>query len=1009
MNNKAKLGFDHGTTIPINRVTSVISSNSSITESEIWDGGEEGDPHDGLDKSSSTMSMDIQDTNSATVMQDTFCHWRQLLRFRQKGIGLIEEKRKAASGDSTPSIPYVPTMDEWREGDDMGEMTHHLGDGSMCKRRSRRNAVSYSSNFRLDWLDWMKHELAAVNDQVIIQAPDDGDVNNNCDGHKDNNNNNNNTNTNNNDNKNNNHNNNNNNINDSNIKEYGCTGQNYDYKNSNNKENICKKESDGVNIVRSVDSEEEKGKEEVVEGSDTIETTEIMRSFVERKLHKRSKTMNVTSREANVPPEERDVIESLDIELQWLIGILKFNRNPIKGIKWLRLHNLLGYSSKELAEFFMREDGLSKTMIGEYLGRPESDSQQIMKEMAGRMCFKEIPFVCAVRLFLSYFRLPGEAQKIDRIMEVFAKRFYQDQPGLFRDVDTGYVLAFSVVMLNTDRHNPNILNKMSKEAFIRNNRGIDKGENLPEGFLSQVYDDVCAHEIITKDRRIERNLYIATLITSLPASVQVGRPHRKFIGKYHVEKMEYADKLRSSRQYKDIFLFNDTLVVTKPIKNGTLYKYFTHMSLYDVAVIVLPPVQPVQSRRASTDSRPEEINHCIIYNIFTNEHLHLCFNVKQNMSLLLETLGLYIELSRYAFDDKIEEKGMRVTQCPPPITVAESLECVPPQLMIYIPKNEIDMSKWCHFTPGNRDSIGSEGKKKPTVAINDSMQKLGSIITHTLSLTSKPTTPKFNKLLLNDNSLHFTQFGQSTSFDSGLNTPPSSFDTSQAEKSIADFKAAALAKLGSGNKLSISKNLMGSLPFSLHAKDSKQSPASYEELRDQVMLIKLQATEMIETGNGDNHSIYKDLLCKANQLIELDHSLVQVRPRISTKGSTGGPPWLRHDPRFSVLRRSSSTPGLLESNTTLQGNHSNRPMSQASASTSLGLGEKMLLNKIKFDRFIFGRTSSSPEASSHPKGESTTYQDLCAAVKEMKSNLSQLNVPEDPEPEPEKESQTPYF
>jgi len=39
--------------------------------------------------------------------------------------------------------------------------------------------------------------------------------------------------------------------------------------------------------------------------------------------------------------------------------------------------------------------------------------------------------VQAMRNFLSSFRLPGEAQKIDRIMERFAIRFCEQNPSIF--------------------------------------------------------------------------------------------------------------------------------------------------------------------------------------------------------------------------------------------------------------------------------------------------------------------------------------------------------------------------------------------------------------------------------------------------------------------------------------------------------------------------------------------------------------------------------------------------
>lgn len=54
---------------------------------------------------------------------------------------------------------------------------------------------------------------------------------------------------------------------------------------------------------------------------------------------------------------------------------------------------------------------------------------------------------------------------------------------LFFLLDTAYVLAFSLIMLNTDAHNPCIKQKMTKEQFILNNRGINNGEDFPISFL----------------------------------------------------------------------------------------------------------------------------------------------------------------------------------------------------------------------------------------------------------------------------------------------------------------------------------------------------------------------------------------------------------------------------------------------------------------------------------------------------------------------------------------------
>lgn len=85
------------------------------------------------------------------------------------------------------------------------------------------------------------------------------------------------------------------------------------------------------------------------------------------------------------------------------------------------------------------------------------------------------------------FRLPGEAQKIDRIMECFAQRYHENNPGMFPDSDTAYLLAFSLIMLNTDAHNPAIKHKMTKKAFVANNTGIRGKDGIQSSKLIERY------------------------------------------------------------------------------------------------------------------------------------------------------------------------------------------------------------------------------------------------------------------------------------------------------------------------------------------------------------------------------------------------------------------------------------------------------------------------------------------------------------------------------------------
>ena len=55
--------------------------------------------------------------------------------------------------------------------------------------------------------------------------------------------------------------------------------------------------------------------------------------------------------------------------------------------------------------------------------------------------------------------MPGEAQKIERLMEVFSSRYVQCNPeavAKLHSTDTFFILAFAIILLNTDLHTPNI-------------------------------------------------------------------------------------------------------------------------------------------------------------------------------------------------------------------------------------------------------------------------------------------------------------------------------------------------------------------------------------------------------------------------------------------------------------------------------------------------------------------------------------------------------------------------
>uniref|UniRef100_A0A8D2IWI7 Cytohesin 1 n=1 Tax=Varanus komodoensis TaxID=61221 RepID=A0A8D2IWI7_VARKO len=175
---------------------------------------------------------------------------------------------------------------------------------------------------------------------------------------------------------------------------------------------------------------------------------------------------------------------------QVAMGRKKFNMDPKKGIQFLIENDLLKNTCDDIAQFLYKGEGLNKTAIGDYLGERDEFNIQVLHSFVELHEFTDLNLVQALRQFLWSFRLPGEAQKIDRMMEAFAQRYCQCNPGVFQSTDTCYVLSFAIIMLNTSLHNPNVKDKPTVERFIAMNRGINDGGDLPEELLRNLYDSI---------------------------------------------------------------------------------------------------------------------------------------------------------------------------------------------------------------------------------------------------------------------------------------------------------------------------------------------------------------------------------------------------------------------------------------------------------------------------------------------------------------------------------------
>ncbi|CAJ1960993.1 unnamed protein product [Cylindrotheca closterium] len=210
-----------------------------------------------------------------------------------------------------------------------------------------------------------------------------------------------------------------------------------------------------------------------------------------------------------------------------------FNKKASKGIEFLANSGVIPdpVTPRSVASFLRNGIvvGLDKKAVGAYLGEmgkspvagkspPNWERDFFHKEVLETYCslfrFENQSLLDGLRMFLACFRLPGEAQQIDRILQAFSdscsrlceeggKQLFSEDPK--RASDAAYLLSFSIIMLNTDQHNDNIREdrKMTKNDFIKNNadygRDItDPGKELPKEYLSAIYDSIREEEIRTE-------------------------------------------------------------------------------------------------------------------------------------------------------------------------------------------------------------------------------------------------------------------------------------------------------------------------------------------------------------------------------------------------------------------------------------------------------------------------------------------------------------------------------
>ena len=197
-----------------------------------------------------------------------------------------------------------------------------------------------------------------------------------------------------------------------------------------------------------------------------------------------------------------------------------FRTKPNKGVDLLVEHKFVESADPAVVASFLKHTiTIDKTGLGEFLGENKPFNLSVFYAFVDLFEFKNLELDVALRQFLSHFRLPGEAQKIDRIMEKFAEKFCTENPGRYPSADSAYVLSFAVIMLNTDLHSPQIKKKMSLEEFVKLGKGINTEIEISPAELARLYRNIEAEPIsLSEDDELRAKV----------GNVQVSPQRRRF-------------------------------------------------------------------------------------------------------------------------------------------------------------------------------------------------------------------------------------------------------------------------------------------------------------------------------------------------------------------------------------------------------------------------------------------------------------------------------------------------
>ena len=266
------------------------------------------------------------------------------------------------------------------------------------------------------------------------------------------------------------------------------------------------------------------------------------------------------------------------------------------------------------AKYLIRlEETVSRGVVATVLSQSNDEFfKNVLRSYMRGFKFFGDPLDMSTRKLLMEVELPKETQQIDRVLQAFANRYHECNPGVYASPDEAYFIAFSILILHTDVFNKNNKNKMQKQDYTKNARGQGVADEILECF----YDNISYTPFIHVDDDLDINgdrMVTGKLKKSLftkQSTDSAGRPSREPVDPYTLILDNRLDSLRPS--LKDVMDLEEHYTYHGTSASSNLASLHKHFFKYGVLQILSSRSRPEAFTSPETMANPAEAHPGVV-------------------------------------------------------------------------------------------------------------------------------------------------------------------------------------------------------------------------------------------------------------------------------------------------------------------------------------------------------------------------------------------------------------